>query len=169
MPADPCYHGIASLETRRFRGPLTDQCRANSSPLRTRSQIPKASFTSCGVRTPDLPDFTLSHSKSPVRASSASSTASIRARCRRVTETSSDASCSSAVRDREASRIAASMMNFGVLIPLRLAAAAMLRLVAAGIRSDVGETLVELMRYKCSAIHSTSTIVISLSVVGSVA
>jgi hypothetical protein len=61
------------------------------------------------------------------------------------------------------------MMNFGVLIPLRFAAAAMLRLVAAGIRSDVGETLVELMRYKCSANHFTSTIVVSSSVVGSVA
>jgi len=42
-------------------------------------------------------------------------------------------------------------MNFGVLMPLRLAAAAMPRLVAAGIRSDAGEVLVGLMRYKCSA------------------
>ena len=57
------------------------------------------------------------------------------------------------------------MMNFGVLIPLRLAAAAMLRLVAAGIRSDVGETLVELMRYKCSADNAASTTVMSFSVV----
>lgn len=56
-------------------------------------------------------------------------------------------------------------MNFGVLIPLRLAAAAMLRLVAAGIRSDVGETLVELMRYKCSAYHTTSTTVMGYSVI----
>jgi len=55
------------------------------------------------------------------------------------------------------------MMNFGVLIPIRLAAAAILRLVADGIRSDVGETLVELMRYKCSADHSRSTFAISLS------
>jgi hypothetical protein len=47
-------------------------------------------------------------------------------------------------------------MNFVVLMPLRLAAAAMLRLVAAGIRSDVGETLVKLMRYKCSAFYNLS-------------
>jgi len=61
--------------------------------------------------------------------------------------------------------MAASMMNFGVLIPIRLAAAAILRLVADGIRSDVGETLVELMRYKCSADHAASTTVMSFSVV----
>jgi hypothetical protein len=46
-----------------------------------------------------------------------------------------------------------------------LAAAAMLRLVAAGIRSDVGETLVELMRYKCSADHTASTTVMGYSVI----
>src|ERR1022692_3843432 len=62
----------------------------------------------------------------------------MRARWRRVTETSSEASCSSAVRAREASRKAASIINLGVLMPRRLAAAAMLRLVAAGIRRDVG-------------------------------
>src|ERR1022692_498882 len=83
----------------------------------------------------------------------------MRARWRRVTETSSEASCSSAVRAREASRKAASIINLGVLMPRRLAAAAMLRLVAAGIRRDVGETLVKLMRYKCSAFSSQSSFI----------
>jgi hypothetical protein len=44
-------------------------------------------------------------------------------------------------------------------MPRRLAAAAMLRLVAAGIRRDVGETLVELMRYKCSAFYNQSSFI----------
>lgn len=51
------------------------------------------------------------------------------------------------------------MINFGVLMPRRLAAAAMLRLVAAGIRREVGEILVELTRYKCSAISIQSSFI----------
>lgn len=47
-------------------------------------------------------------------------------------------------------------MNFCVLIPRRLAAAAIVRLVAAGIRTEVGEGVAEAMSYNCSSLNGSS-------------